>query len=95
MILLALCLLGGLLGIFLPETLHQKLPDSMVEARLFGADQVFIFWIRTNWTENCFNLKIFFCLQEFWSLPKAPKKRKEEKKNNNSADELLKLNQTS
>lgn len=44
MILLALCLLGGLLGTFLPETLHQKLPDSMVEARLFGADQVFIFF---------------------------------------------------
>lgn len=43
MIMLALCLLGGLSGLFLPETLHQKLPDSMVEARKFGADQVLIF----------------------------------------------------
>lgn len=39
-ILFVLCILGGICGSFLPETLHQKLPDSMTEARLFGADQV-------------------------------------------------------
>lgn len=80
MILLALCLLGGLLGIFLPETLHQKLPDSMVEARLFGADQVFIFWIRTNWTENCFNLKIFFVYRNSGACQKHQRKGKKRKR---------------
>lgn len=39
-ILFGLCVLGAISGLFLPETLHQKLPDSMAEARLFGADQV-------------------------------------------------------
>lgn len=42
MILGALSLLGAFFGIFLPETLHQKLPDSMTEARNFGADQVLL-----------------------------------------------------
>lgn len=42
MILLVLCIIGAVSGLFLPETLHQKLPDSMQEARKFGANQVFI-----------------------------------------------------
>ncbi|XP_055297249.1 carcinine transporter isoform X2 [Sitodiplosis mosellana] len=41
MILFVLCILGSICGLFLPETLHQKLPDSMNEARVFGADQKF------------------------------------------------------
>ncbi|XP_031637594.1 carcinine transporter [Contarinia nasturtii] len=41
MILFALCLIGSIAGLFLPETLYQKLPDSMAEARMFGADQKF------------------------------------------------------
>lgn len=40
LILLVLFLFGGVCSLFLPETLHQKLPDSMEEARLFGAEQV-------------------------------------------------------
>lgn len=39
-IIMALCTLGVVCGVFLPETLHQKLPDSMQEAREFGANQV-------------------------------------------------------
>ena len=34
-------LFGGICGLFLPETLHQKLPDSLEEARKFGRDQVY------------------------------------------------------
>lgn len=39
-IILVLCILGAVCGLFLPETLHEKLPDSLAEARMFGADQV-------------------------------------------------------
>lgn len=40
MILMLLFFFGAICGLFLPETLHQKLPDSLEEARSFGADQV-------------------------------------------------------
>lgn len=40
---MALCAFGVFCGLFLPETLHQKLPDSMHEAREFGANQVMLF----------------------------------------------------
>lgn len=30
---------GGLAGCFLPETLHQKLPDTLADAHIFGAEQ--------------------------------------------------------
>lgn len=48
---------GAFCGLFLPETLHQRLPDNIEEASVFGANQVFtssllytiyfnyIFWI--------------------------------------------------
>lgn len=39
-ILLVIFVLGAVSGLFLPETLHQKLPDSLAEARMFGRDQV-------------------------------------------------------
>lgn len=42
-IIMALCVFGVFAGLFLPETLHQKLPDSMQEAREFGANQVIRF----------------------------------------------------
>lgn len=31
--------IGALSGFFLPETLHMKLPETLAEARKFGADQ--------------------------------------------------------
>lgn len=37
---MALGVFGAICGLFLPETLHQKLPDSIHEAQQFGADQV-------------------------------------------------------
>lgn len=40
LILFTIFILGGICGLFLPETLHQKLPDSLEEAKLFGANQV-------------------------------------------------------
>lgn len=43
-ILMTLGIFGAFVGLFLPETLHQKLPDSMQEAREFGANQVMIFF---------------------------------------------------
>lgn len=69
MILLVLCVIGAISGIFLPETLHQKLPDSMQEARDFGANQVevndsfmsFFFVIRLiayTYTSNLFVTEI-------------------------------------
>lgn len=42
-ILMGLGLFGAVCGLFLPETLHQKLPDSVHEAREFGANQVYTF----------------------------------------------------
>ena len=35
-----LFLLGSITILFLPETLHKKLPDTMEEARLFGVNDV-------------------------------------------------------
>lgn len=45
MIMLVLCIIGAISGSFLPETLHQKLPDSLTEARMFGADQVCLMFL--------------------------------------------------
>lgn len=39
-ILCGMFLTGALCGMFLPETLHQRLPDTLEEARKFGANQV-------------------------------------------------------
>ncbi|XP_055851200.1 beta-alanine transporter-like isoform X2 [Episyrphus balteatus] len=36
-----LFLIGGVSGLFLPETLHYKLPDTMEEAKSFGKNQKF------------------------------------------------------
>lgn len=36
----SMALAGGLSALFLPETLHQKLPNTMREAQNFGKDQV-------------------------------------------------------
>lgn len=33
--------MGGASAIFLPETLHHKLPDTLEEGKLFGKDQKF------------------------------------------------------
>lgn len=41
LILGVLFLIGGVSGLFLPETLHYKLPDSMEEAKSFGKNQKF------------------------------------------------------
>lgn len=40
-ILLSLLFLAGSSGLFLPETLHQKLPDSLEEVQKFGHNQKF------------------------------------------------------
>lgn len=40
MILLTMFVIGGVCGLFISETLHQKLPDSMEEAKKFGVNQV-------------------------------------------------------
>lgn len=37
----ALFLIGGTSAVFLPETLHHKLPDTLEEGKLFGKDQKF------------------------------------------------------
>ncbi|XP_017787300.1 PREDICTED: organic cation transporter protein-like [Nicrophorus vespilloides] len=37
----ALGLLGVVCGVFLPETLNQKLPETLAEAAEFGCDQDF------------------------------------------------------
>lgn len=39
-ILTVLYLIGTLLAFFVPETLHQKLPDTLNEAKVFGLGQV-------------------------------------------------------
>lgn len=67
LILLVLFIFGGVCSLFLPETLHQKLPDSMEEARLFGADQV-----RTSITSwlSIFRLSIDFCVINLRLRPK-------------------------
>lgn len=38
-IIAVLAVLGGFSGIFLPETLNEKLPETVAEAEQFGADQ--------------------------------------------------------
>lgn len=89
---MVLGIIGAFGGLFLPETLHQKLPDSMQEARDFGANQVefitsqwffFFLWVK----EICFVFR-----QKFWSLPKAPKKKESDQ---TTDAELERLNATS
>lgn len=41
MILLGLFIVGIFVMLFLPETLHQKLPETLREAEQFGKDQSF------------------------------------------------------
>lgn len=36
-----LFLIGGASAVFLPETLHHKLPDTLEEGKIFGRDQKF------------------------------------------------------
>lgn len=40
MIMGLMCLGAATCGFFLPETLHQKLPETLAEAQMFGANQV-------------------------------------------------------
>nr|AAN71178.1 GH14589p [Drosophila melanogaster] len=40
-----LFLLGGIGALFLPETLHKKLPDTMEEAGHFGKHDVSAIWV--------------------------------------------------
>lgn len=50
-ILTFLYVIGVVCGIFAPETLHKKLPDSLEEARKFGAGQVknvFCYYKKSN-----------------------------------------------
>jgi MFS transporter, OCT family, solute carrier family 22 (organic cation transporter), member 4/5 len=47
-ILFVLFLVGGIAALFLPETLHQNLPESMTEAQRFGKDQKFWSWPRPH-----------------------------------------------
>lgn len=43
-VLIFLMFLASVCALFLPETLHQKLPDTLADAHLFGAEQeYFIF----------------------------------------------------
>lgn len=63
-ILMTLGIFGALCGLFLPETLHQKLPDSMHEARQFGADQVNPFFFIQNrkvFIQNYIPLLMYCC----------------------------------
>lgn len=39
-VLAVICFIGFSCAIFLPETLHQKLPNTLNEAKMFGHDQV-------------------------------------------------------
>lgn len=41
MILLSMFVVGVFVMLFLPETLHQKLPETLREAEQFGKDQCF------------------------------------------------------
>lgn len=100
---MALGVFGAICGLFLPETLHQKLPDSIHEAQQFGADQVRPFLLGkavlhflTYYFIQIF-IELIFVLQKFWSFPKAPKKNEEEKKNENGneEEELERLKQES
>lgn len=54
-ILFILYLMGGLTALYLPETLHQKLPDSLEDAKRFGKNQV----------RKCNNIKDFLFFQIF------------------------------
>lgn len=40
-VLSVMMMVGATSGMFLPETLHQKLPETLAEAHMFGRDQVF------------------------------------------------------
>lgn len=58
----------------LPETLYQKLPNTLYEAKKFGKEQVI-----TNYLAILSWFKLHFdSPQTFWSLPKKPKIEKEE-----------------
>lgn len=41
-VLSAMFLIGAICGVYLPETLNQKLPDSLEEASMFGKNQASI-----------------------------------------------------
>jgi hypothetical protein len=57
--------LGVAAALYLPETLHQKLPETMVEAQAFGKNQVSCFHQKLDK-----NLGLTHYFQKFWSIPK-------------------------
>lgn len=73
-------------SLFLPETLYQKLPDSIEEARVFGANQVIA---TVNHSVSLYDN--FFLFQKFWSIPRRVKNRFE---TDLRKDETEELNQT-
>lgn len=48
----ALFFIGAVGALFLPETLHKKLPDTMEEARNFGIHDVSA-WLMGGWVCGC------------------------------------------
>lgn len=77
-------------SLFLPETLYQKLPDSLAEARNFGANQVMTYSKLFHYLELNFK-KILHLSQKFWSIPRQVKNRYE---SDLRKDETEELNQT-
>ena len=55
-ILTVMYLIGTIIAMFVPETLHQKLPDTLEEAKVFGIGQVRII------LEKTFIQNYYFCI---------------------------------
>lgn len=104
-ILLVIFVLGALSGLFLPETLHQKLPDSLEEARMFGRDQVGItvppsfsvglHYRKKNRPTSSLTNALFLLKknlsQKFWGLPKPHRRPSHESQADD--EELQRLKQ--
>ena len=69
-ILTVMYLIGTVIAMFVPETLHQKLPDTLEEAKVFGIGQV-----RYSFAQFSIQVLIIaLYYQKFWSFPRKSNK---------------------